>query len=484
MRSLFPSRRMSSSPRSRLLLRGGVLAGAVLFLTGFFRPDAAGAAEQEPGRPNVLVIVSDDQGWKDIGYHGSEISTPHLDRLARAGVRLNQYYVYPTCSPTRAGILAGRNPSRYRILGPIGGTSRHHLPTETVTLADTLQSAGYHTALSGKWHLGLRPEVGPKQYGFESTYGYLHGQIDPYTHRYKYGDRTWHRNDKLQDEEGHATDLLTAEAVRVIEQQREQPFFLYVAYSVPHHPLKEPEQWEAPYRGKIEDQWRRLFAASVTHMDDGVGQMVAALERTGQTKNTVIIFTSDNGGQQSWSAPDSMYEGRYEAHTTLGNNLPLKGWKGSVYEGGIRVPAFVTWPGTLQPGELDSPASMLDWYPTVAGFCGVSAGLPEDLEGRDLGPQLRGEAETAETERAFYWHTGRDSALRSGDLKLIVHHARSGKGETVELYDIAHDLKEQHNLAGKQPEDVARLRKLLLAQQEQDQREQAEREARSRKPQP
>ena len=439
----------------------------------------AAAAET---RPNVIVIVSDDQGWNDIGYHGSEIRTPHLDRLAKAGVRLSQYYVYPTCSPTRAGSLAGRNPSRYRILGPIGGKSRHHLPTETVTLADTLGAAGYHTAISGKWHLGLRPEVGPRQYGFASTYGYLHGQIDPYTHRYKYGDRTWHRNDVLFEEEGHVTDLLTAEAVRVIEQERDDPFFLYVAFSVPHHPLKEPAEWEKPYHDVIADRWRRLFAASVTHMDAGIGRMVDALERTGQTNNTLIVFTSDNGGQQSWGAPESMYEGRYEAHTTLGDNSPLRGWKGSVYEGGVRVPAFVTWPGTLQPGELKAPASMLDWYPTIAGFCGVPLEAKLDLDGRNLGPLLRQPGTAAGSPRQFYWHTGRSSAVRSGNLKLIVHRGRAGKADSSELFNIAEDRLEQRDLAKEQPETVARLRKLLEAElrrdhQEQKQREQAARTA-------
>lgn len=184
-----------------------------------------------PVRPNILVMVSDNQGWRDIGYNGSEIRTPNLDRLAAAGVRLNRHYVFSMCSPTRAGFISGRNPSRYGILGAIGWRSRQVLPPETVTIADTLKARNYETAIIGKWHLGLRPEIGPKQYGFDFTYGHLDGQIDKYTHRYKNGDRSWRRNDQFIDETGHATDLTEAEAIKFIEKRRDRPFFLYVPFT-------------------------------------------------------------------------------------------------------------------------------------------------------------------------------------------------------------------------------------------------------------
>ena len=165
--------------------------------------------------PNILILIADDMGWHDIGYHDSDIKTPTLDKLAAAGVRLERHYVCPTCSPTRAGLLTGRNPSRFGISGPIDGRSTLSLPLKTPTLARTLKDRGYVTGLFGKWHLGLRPEVGPRQYGFDRTYGYFHGQIDQYTHRYKNGDRSWHRNDEFVDEKGHATDLIADETVRV-----------------------------------------------------------------------------------------------------------------------------------------------------------------------------------------------------------------------------------------------------------------------------
>src|SRR5271167_3023516 len=185
------------------------------------------APAAEPARPNVVMIVADDLGWNDVGYHGSEIRTPNLDALAAGGVKLDHYYVWPVCSPTRTALLTGRNPSRFDILSAIGGRSEQSVPLGTTTLADVLKAQGYATAITGKWHLGLRPAVGPRQYGFDYTYGYLHGQVEPYTHMYKIGDQTWHENDVFRTAEGHATDLIAAAAVRWIETPRASPFFLY-----------------------------------------------------------------------------------------------------------------------------------------------------------------------------------------------------------------------------------------------------------------
>jgi arylsulfatase A-like enzyme len=186
-------------------------------------PASPGRAEE---RPNVVLIVADDLGWNDVGYHNPEIKTPNLDRLAARGVRLEHHYVFPTCSPTRCALLTGRNPSRFGILGPIDGRSGRSIPPGTVTLAHVFGSQRYATAIVGKWHLGLRHEVGPRAFGFGSGYGYLHGQIDPDTHLYKNGDRTWYRQDEFVDEPGHATDLLAAATVQWIETHRSGPFFL------------------------------------------------------------------------------------------------------------------------------------------------------------------------------------------------------------------------------------------------------------------
>ena len=231
-------------------------------------------------KPNIIIIISDDTGWNDVGYNGSEIKTPVIDKMAKEGVQFDNFYVHPVCSPTRASLLTGKPPSRHGILGPIAGKSTKTLLDGTVTLAELLRRNGYETSISGKWHLGLRPEVGPGKYGFTHSYGYLHGQIDPYVHDYKFGDRTWHRNEEFIDEEGHATDLITDEAVRFIKDSRDKakPFFLYVAYGVPHYPLDEEEKWTGLYDGIIDNKSRKLFAASMTHMDDGISRILSSLK--------------------------------------------------------------------------------------------------------------------------------------------------------------------------------------------------------------
>src|SRR5262245_32984742 len=340
--------------------------------------------------PNILILIADDLGWHDVGYHGSEIRTPYLDRFAAGGVRLERHYVYPTCSPRRAGLLTGRNPSRFGIQAPIAGRSEQTLPAAAPTLAKALKTRGYATALFGKWHLGLKPEVGPRQYGFEQTYGYLHGQIDQLTHRYKNGDRTWHRNDSFVDEEGHATDLIATEAVKFITAERKQPFFLWVAFSVPHHPVQEEEKWIAPYKETIKDPSRRLYAASITHMDAAIGRLVEALEKSGRLKDTLIVFTSDNGGQKDWVSKTD-YEGKHGPNPTLGDNRPLRGWKTELYEGGIRVPAFVSWNGRLQSGTVNQTISYLDWLPTIGHLAGVEPKAEWKLEGRNVWPLLSGQ---------------------------------------------------------------------------------------------
>jgi len=417
------------------------------------------AAEPKASGPNIVMIVADDLGWNDVGYHGSEVLTPNLDRLAASGVRLERHYVFPTCSPTRAALLTGRNPSRYGILGPIDGRSTLALPAGTVTLAHLLKAQGYATAFIGKWHLGLRPEVGPRQYGFDSSYGYLHGQLDPYTHRYKNGDRTWHRDDAFLDEPGHATDLLAAAAVRWIETSRTTPFLLCLAFSVPHTPLQEEERWTSLYDGRIVDPSRCLYAAAVTHMDDAIGRVAAALDRTGQREKTLVIFTSDNGGQQDYRS-ESDYGGKYGPYPSLGNNRPLKGWKGSLYEGGVRVPAFASWPGTLKPRVITASVCALDWLPTLAALAGATVDSRRNREGIDLWPLLTGGATPAA--RRFYWKTNRVSAVRDGDWKLIVPHQEGGEPE---LYNVVDDPNEATDLARRYPDRVAHLRELLRAEQ-------------------
>lgn len=435
-----------------------------LIFAGLIAVTTRARSETPPATPpNIVVILADDLGWADVGWHAPEIATPHLDALANGGVRLEGNYVFPTCSPTRTALLTGRNPSRFGILGPISGRSEQAVPTETVTLADILAARGYDTAIAGKWHLGLRPEVGPRQFGFGSSYGYLHGQIDPNTHRYKNGDRTWHRNDQFIDETGHATDLIAAEAVRRIEAARKaHPFFLYVAFSVPHTPLAEDARWRKPYEGKIQDPSRLLYAAAVSHMDDAIGRIVDALDRTGQREQTLIVFSSDNGGQLK-GEEGNQYEGRYEAFPVLGDNKPLRGWKGELFEGGIRVPAFANWPKTLAPRVVTATTSVLDWLPTLAIRSGAVVEPKWKTEGVDIWPLLVGES--PRTGRTLYWKTARASALRQGDWKLIVTRGQDRQPGQKLLFNLAEDPNETTDLASRQPDRVASLLKALHDQE-------------------
>ncbi len=386
----------------------------------------------ESTKPNIVFIIADDLGWKDVGWHGSEIKTPNLDKLAKAGVRLERHYVYPTCSPTRAGIFTGRNPSRFNIHAPIANKSEQSLPLDTLTIARILQMRGYLTALIGKWHLGLSPQVGPRRFGFDFSYGYFHGQIDPYTHLYKNGALTWHRNDQFVEEKGHVTDLLTDEAVRFVETQRKQPFFLWLAHATPHYPLVEEEKWLTPYQDTIKDPSRRLYAASITHMDNAIGRVVIALEKSKQLDNTLIVFTSDNGGFEKYQSKTD-YAGKY-AHPKLGDNTPLRGWKGELYDGGVRVPAFAYWKGKLQPAEAPEIVSMLDWYPTFAKLAGADVPAKAKIEGRDVWPILA-RAKEKPADPILYWNVGSRHAVVADGWKLIVN----AKNQKVELYEMRNE---------------------------------------------
>ncbi|MGD8237930.1 MAG: sulfatase-like hydrolase/transferase [Armatimonadota bacterium] len=417
-----------------------------------------GAAEgQRESLPNVLVIVADDVGWADVGYHDSEIRTPNTDRLAAEGVKLERHYVAPMCTPTRVALLTGRYWSRFGNTAP---SNARVLPYDTVTLASALQSMGYDTCITGKWHLGSKPQWGPRKFGFNHSHGSLAGGVTPYTHLYKPGQFsvTWHRNEALIEEEGHVTDLITGEAVRYIEMERPGPFFVYVPFTAAHTPCDEPEDLLAANAHIHPD--RRQYAASVTHMDRGIGEMVDALERTGQRENTLIVFFSDNGGSRgddSKNYPDTQPTGR-----VFGLNHPLRGWKGQVYEGGIRTPACVNWPGRLKPAEVDAPLHAIDWMPTLCGLGDYTP--PGDLrwDGTDIWPVLTGESDGDES-RVLYCKAprGRAVALHEGDWKLI----RFEEGERVELYRLAEDPNETTDVAGAHPDRVqAMLRTLAEAQ--------------------
>jgi len=415
-------------------------------------------AQQRPeDRPHVLVIVADDLGFKDVGYHGSEIRTPNLDELARAGMRLNQFYVQPVCSPTRAALMTGRYPIRLGLqVGVIRPWATYGLGLSERTLPQALKEVGYRTAIVGKWHLGLyeRPYL-PTQRGFDYHYGHYLGMIDYFTHE-REGGLDWHRNGKAVREEGYTTNLMAREAERLIgEHDRSQPLFLYVAFNAPHTPLQAPEEYLKRYE-HIKAPKRRKYAAMVTCMDDAIGRIVGALGDRGMRDDTLILFCSDNGGPLRNGA----------------DNGSLREGKGSLYEGGVRVPALAVWPGRLSAGTLvDGPMHIVDWYPTLLKLAGASLSQPFPLDGLDIWPTL---AEGKPSPRIEILHnlTPDGGALRRGDWKLVVkkprqqrsdkkkHRPRSqpaGQAKTIELFNIAADPEEKNCLTGEEPGKVQEL---------------------------
>jgi len=443
---------MRSSPRC-------VPALAVVCSLVYFAviPASLSADETSPAaeKPNFVVIVADDLGWGDVGWHEGPYRTPHLDRLCREGLELDQHYVSPMCSPTRAAFLSGRYASRF---GCTGAQNDRVYPFDTVTLASALKGAGYETALIGKWHLGSDPDWGPYRFGFDYSYGSLAGGCGPYNHKYKKGPYTdtWHRNGKRLEEEGHITDLLANDAVKWIENRGDKPFFLYVPFTAVHLPIREPQEWLDRYPDIAEPD-RREYAACVSHMDDAIGKIVAALDRAGKRRETLVVFFSDNGGSQARNDDPQYPADNYTPGRVHGNNRPLRGNKGQLYEGGIRVTAFANWPGRLSAGKFTAPVHAVDWMPTLCALAGSEPKQDLQWDGRNLWPSLSG-AERPEPRR-LYWAGVRyqTAAVRDGDWKLFLNRQK----DTVELFDLSRDPFEKNNLAASEPERVRRLLALL-----------------------
>jgi arylsulfatase A-like enzyme len=415
--------------------------------------------------PNILVIVADDLGWSDVGWHGGFSKTPNLDRLVREGVELDQHYVQPVCTPTRTALMSGRYPGRFgtHALAP---SNLRAMPLGTITLASALQSLGYETCQVGKWHLGSRPEWGPNQFGFNHSYGTLTGAADPWTHKYRRGpyEDTWQRDGQRIDEEGNATELVAAEAVRRIQQMR-RPWFAYVAFHAVHTPVDAPDKFKRLYDGvKFHDDpekhdSRLRLAAEVSQLDAKVGEFVAALEATGERDNTLIIFTSDNGGIESLK---NAYVGDVGHSPLNSENDPLRGQKNTLYEGGIRVCAFANWPGKLTTHKHTAPMHIVDWFPTIAHITGYKPAVDLHWDGVNQWPALTGAATIAEP-RTIYIAMKGGQALRHGDWKLIAR-----DNARPQLFNIAADPYEQINLAANEPERLTELQKILTDEQSKD----------------
>jgi len=420
---------------------------------GLIAANAPSATAAE--RPNLVFMMADDLGWADVGFHGGPAPTPVLDRLARESLELTQHYVAPVCSPTRTGLLTGRCWSRFGVTSP---QNNRALPWDTITLPRALKTAGYDTCLVGKWHLGSLPEQGPNHFGFDHSYGSLAGGVSPWNHRYKQGPytQTWHRNEALLEEPGHVTDLIAAEAVTWLGSRGERPFFLYVPFTAVHLPIKEPPEWLSRVPAEITGDVPRHYAACVMHLDHAVGQILAALDRTGRRNQTLVVFTSDNGGSTAENNDLKYPDDNCPNGKLVGSNKPWRGEKGSLYEGGTRVPTIVSWPGRLAAGQVETPVQIIDWMPTFAALAGYRPDRDLKWDGVDLSGLLQQRQPLAD--RALYAVApgGRARSLRRGKWKLIVH--GTGDAERVELFDLAHDPAESQNLAGPQSARVRQLR--------------------------
>ncbi len=431
-------------------IRRVVAAGGALLLT--LASTTSAAQRRADARPNVLLILTDDVGYGDIGSYGApDIRTPNIDRLAREGVRLTDFYAAPQCTPTRAALITGRYQQRValeRALSTVGPTSEEGLTPNGNSLPQLLKNAGYATGLVGKWHLGFRPEFSPNAHGFEYFYGFLSGYIDFYTHtRGIDGHEDLYENGTAVRDSGYMTDLITDRAVRFMRNNAARPFFLEVAYNAAHWPFQRPghpthaaNNAAFPSPGDSAAPTRSDYVAMLEHADGGVGTLVAELERLGVATNTLIIFTNDNGGE--W----------------LSRNAPLFHRKDTLWEGGIRVPAIFRWSGHFPAGQVRNvPGITMDLSATI--LAATRTPIPSQYEGRDLAPMLRGSTPT--NERPLFWRITtqlrQQRAVRLGPWKLLVD------GDDIMLFDLTRDVGERHDVAFSQPEVVRRLRPLLAA---------------------
>jgi arylsulfatase A-like enzyme len=445
---------MTARKTMRLILI--VLLPAILTVRSFCAPSAG-----PPAKPNVLFIVADDLGWADVGWHGSKFKTPRLDQLVREGVELDRHYVQPVCTPTRTALLSGRWTSRFgpHVLAP---SNLRAFPPDTTTLASALKQCGYTTFLAGKWHLGSRLEWGPQNYGFDHSYGSLAGAVDPWEHTYRKGEymKTWHRDGEFVEEKGNATELIVKQAIEWIRAKRE-PWFIYVPFQAVHIPIDAPEEFKRLYadvsfdRNEAKAESFRRFGAFVSQMDAKVGQLIATLKETGQRSNTIAVFTSDNGGTPVLANP---YAGNTPPlKVAVSSNLPLRGHKNQLYEGGVRVPAFVNWPGVLKPRKLTAPLHAVDWMPTLTRLAGWQPPAEVKWDGLDIWPLLTGAVEKPAARTVYIPHPS-GAAVYQGDWKLI---ARRKEKVKAELFDLSKDPFETTDLAAREPDRVKALQAAL-----------------------
>lgn len=404
-------------------------------------------AAASASRPNVLVILVDDLGYGDLSCYGAtDLKSPSIDRLVASGMRFDRFYANcPVCSPTRASLLTGRFPDLVGVPGVIRTDIRDNwgsLAPQAVLLPRMLKSAGYHTALVGKWHLGLTSPDTPNERGFDHFHGFLGDMMDDYTTHRRHGNNYMRLDDREIDPEGHATDLFTRWAIDYLCGRRNEsrPFFLYLAYNAPHTPIQPPAEWVERVTQRetgISDRRAKLVAL-IEHLDAGIGRVLDAMNQIGLSDNTLVIFTSDNGGQLSVGA----------------SNGSLRAGKGDMYEGGIREPMCAVWPGRITPGSRsDRVAMTMDIFATICEAAGVR--IDHEIDGASFLPTLLGKPQPQE-DRILFWvrreggerYGGRAYyAARQGDFKLL----QNGPFEPLRLYNLAEDPQEQNPLDDRHP---------------------------------
>jgi arylsulfatase A-like enzyme len=460
------------------------LAFALILLVATLTSPATLSAQQNaPARPNIILIMTDDAGYGDFGSYGApDARTPNIDSIARDGIRLTDFYAMPSCSPTRAALISGRYPQRFQIERPLGGTAdaERGLPVTGRSLPQLLKNNGYTTALVGKWHLGYLSQFSPIAHGFDYFFGFKSGFIDYHQHTpaadSPLESDLW-ENDSQVKVPGYMTDLISERSMRWIEQNAGRPFFVDVAFNAPHWPYQDPDVPSvAPGRARHVSPFdsptnsRADYVKMIERVDRGVGQILQLLDRLGLRQNTIVIFTNDNGGE--W----------------LSSNAPLFHNKGSVWEGGIRVPAMIRWPERIAPGTVSEQAGItMDLTASILAVTGSPVPADARLDGIDLFPILEGRAR--QLERTLFWRVGAQTgaaarggganaagartdapaargpaatgqqAVRFGDWKLVMDGSRAA------LFNLRTDIGERTNLIGQRSDVARRLRPLLNAWQ-------------------
>jgi arylsulfatase A-like enzyme len=429
---------------------------------------AWGLALAQDSKPNIIFIMADDLGNADLGYRGGEVKTPNIDKLATEGVRMESFYGEPVCTPSRAALMTGRYPMRHGLQTlVIFPSHKYGLPTDERTLPQASKEAGYQTYMVGKWHLGHADQkYWPQNRGFDYFYGNVMGEVDYFT-KERGGMVDWQRNGKFLKESGYYTTLIGNEAVKLIESHDpKKPFFLYFASMAPHAPYQVPKEYSDRY-ASIKDEKRRTYGGMISALDDQIGRVVTALDKKGMRENTIILFASDNGGVTNAlfaTGARSPDERKESGGVALGekppaNNGELRGGKGSLYEGGVSVPAFANWPAKLQPRVVTEPLHMVDIMPTLLALSGGVGSADHPFDGKDIWPTLK-EGKPSPNEDILINVEAFRGAVRKGDWKLVKVATLPGK---TELFDLKNDPGEKTNVADRHPDIAKDLEARLLA---------------------